>query len=76
MLGRTALKVDKFVVAQDQLAEILGRRPSFCKGRDHFKYVSDWLSGTVSQPEPELVKTIYYVADAVSEIKQGREYSV
>lgn len=59
------------------ITEILGRRPNFCKGRDHFKYVSDWLSGTVSQPEPEpeLVKTIYYVADAVSEIKQGREYS-
>lgn len=57
------------------MTEILGRRPSFCKGRDHFKYVSDWLSGTVSHPEPELVKTIYYVADAVSEIKQGRQYS-
>lgn len=58
------------------IAEILGRRPNFCKGRDHFRYVSDWLSGTVSQPQPDLVKAIYYVADAVSEIKQGREFSV
>ncbi len=57
------------------ITEILGRRPNFCKGRDHFKYVSDWLSGTVSHPQSELVKTIYYVADAVSEIKQGREFS-
>ncbi|MBP9093309.1 hypothetical protein KBI23_19965, partial [bacterium] len=57
------------------ITEILGRRPNFCKGRDHFKYVSDWLSETVSHPQPELVKTIYYVADAVSEIKQGREFS-
>lgn len=57
------------------ITEILGRRPNFCKGRDHFRYVSDWLSGTVSHPQPDLVKTIYYVADAVSEIKQGREFS-
>lgn len=57
------------------ITEILGRRPNFCKGRDHFRYVSDWLSGTVSHLQPDLVKTIYYVADAVSEIKQGREFS-
>ena len=57
------------------ITEILGRRPNFCKGRDHFKYVSDWLSHTGFHPETELVKTIYYVADAVSEIKQGREFS-
>ncbi len=55
------------------ITEILGRRPNFCKGRDHFQYVSDWL--TESFPEPETVKTIYYIADAVSEIRQGREFS-
>jgi|GEM_PF-1607322 len=57
------------------ISEILGRRPNFCKGRDHFKYVSEWLTKTAYQPESELIKTIYYVADAVSEIKQGREFS-
>lgn len=55
------------------ITEILGRRPNFCKGRDHFQYVSDWL--TESFPEPETVKTIYYIADAVSEIRQGREFT-
>lgn len=57
------------------ITEILGRRPNFCKGRDHFQYVSEWLTKTANYPEPELIKTIYYVADAVSEIKQGREFS-
>ena len=57
------------------ISEILGRRSSFCKGRDHFQYVSEWLTKTAYQPESELIKTIYYVADAVSEIKQGREFS-
>jgi hypothetical protein len=57
------------------VTEILGRRPNFCKGRDHFQYVSDWLTKTSYRPESELIKTIYYVADAVSEIKQGREFS-
>jgi len=57
------------------ITEILGRRPKFCKGRDHFVYVSDWLTKAAYKPEAELIKTIYYVADAVSEIKQGREFS-
>ncbi len=57
------------------ISEILGRRPNFCKGRDHFQYVSEWLTKAAYQPESELIKTIYYVADAVSEIKQGREFS-
>lgn len=57
------------------ITEILGRRPNFCKGRDHFQYVSEWLTKTAYLPEAELIKTIYYVADAVSEIKQGREFS-
>jgi hypothetical protein len=57
------------------ISEILGRRPNFCKGRDHFQHVSEWLTKTAYRPESELIKTIYYVADAVSEIKQGREFS-
>ncbi len=57
------------------ISEILGRRPNFCKGRDHFQYVSEWLTKTAYRPDSELIKTIYYVADAVSEIKQGREFS-
>lgn len=57
------------------ITEILGRRPNFCKGRDHFQYVSERLTKAAYQPESELIKTIYYVADAVSEIKQGREFS-
>jgi hypothetical protein len=38
--------------------EILGRRPNFFKGTDHFEYVSDTVKPDV----------IYYVADAVSEL--------
>jgi hypothetical protein len=57
------------------ITEILGRRPNFCKGRDHFQYVSEWLTKTSYRPESDLIKTIYYVADAISEIKQGREFS-
>ncbi len=40
------------------LMEILGRRPNFFKGTDHFEYVSDTV-------KPDC---IYYVADAVSEL--------
>lgn len=47
---RTALKVDKFS-RSGPISEILGRRPNFCKGRDHFKYVSEWLTKTAYQPE-------------------------
>lgn len=41
-----------------KLMEILGRRPNFFKGTDHFEYVSDTVKPDV----------IYYVADAVSEL--------
>lgn len=41
------------------ISEVLGKRPNFTKGRDHFKFVAD----TVSPPE-----RIYCVADAVQEI--------
>ncbi|PZM80834.1 MAG: hypothetical protein DKT66_16465 [Candidatus Melainabacteria bacterium] len=41
-----------------KLMEILGRRPNFFKGTDHFEYVSDTV-------KPDC---IYYVADAVSEL--------
>jgi len=40
------------------LMEILGRRPNFFKGTDHFEYVADTV-------KPDC---IYYVADAVSEL--------
>lgn len=40
------------------LMEILGRRPNFFKGTDHFEYVTDTV-------KPDC---IYYVADAVSEL--------
>lgn len=41
-----------------KLMEILGRRPNFFKGTDHFEYVTDTVKPDV----------IYYVADAVSEL--------
>lgn len=47
------------------LKEILGNRPHFAKGRDHFEYVYSRLGN----------RNIYYVADATSEIKTGREFS-
>ncbi len=55
------------------IAEILGRRPQFCKGQDHFRYVSEWHGQ--SDPLKQTMANIYYVADAVSEIKQGGEFS-
>jgi phosphoglycolate phosphatase-like HAD superfamily hydrolase len=46
-----------------QLTQVLGRRPNFSKGRDHFAYVFD-------EYKPE---RIYLIADAPAEIKMGRE---
>jgi len=45
------------------LTEILGARPGFLKGRDHFEHIIKKYG----------VERIYYVADAVSEIKTGAE---
>jgi len=45
------------------LTEILGARPGFAKGRDHFSHMEKKYG----------IKRIYYVADAVSEIKTGAE---
>ena len=47
------------------LTEILGKRPNFLKGANHFEYVASRVGG-----EP-----IYYVADAESEISTARECS-
>ncbi|HEY9719300.1 MAG TPA: hypothetical protein V6C69_17620 [Trichormus sp.] len=46
-----------------QLTQVLGRRPNFSKGRDHFAHVFD-------EYKPE---RIYLIADAPAEIKMGRE---
>lgn len=46
------------------LKEILGKRQNFAKGRDHFEYVRKIGN-----------RAIYYVADAKSEIKTGKEFS-
>ncbi len=48
----------------DYLHEVLGKRENFSKGRDHFEHVSRLGN-----------KTIYYVADATSEIQTGARYS-
>lgn len=45
-------------MVNSNLIEILGRRPNFFKGTDHFEYVADTV-------KPDC---IYYVADAVSEL--------
>jgi phosphoglycolate phosphatase-like HAD superfamily hydrolase len=47
------------------LAEILGARQNFVKGRDHFAYIAEKYG----------VGTIYYVADAVSEIETGKKFA-
>lgn len=47
------------------LKEILGRRENFSKGKDHFEYVRQHLGN----------QKIYYVADATSEIRTGKEFS-
>jgi hypothetical protein len=48
-----------------QLTELLGRRPNFNKGKDHFSYVHKHYG----------VKKIFYVADATAEIQCGAQYS-
>ena len=47
------------------LAEILGSKPDFAKGKDHFAYIKKMYRA----------EKIYYVADAASEIKTGATYS-
>lgn len=47
------------------LRAILGKRHNFVKGQDHFRYVSRSLGN----------QKIYYVADAVAEIQDGKGYS-
>lgn len=47
------------------LTEILGAREGFVKGKDHFEYIVNRYQ----------IERIYYVADAVSEIATGRQYS-
>ena len=48
------------------LTEMLGARPRFVKGRDHFKHVSEAVKGG----------PIYYVADAVSELKTASAHAI
>lgn len=48
------------------LNEILGAKPRFLKGRDHFKHVFDAVNGG----------PIYYVADAVSELKTATAHAI
>ncbi|MFA6565694.1 MAG: hypothetical protein WCT48_03040, partial [Candidatus Paceibacterota bacterium] len=47
------------------LAEILGTRPNFTKGRDHFAHIA----------EKYQAGKIFYVADAVSEIETGKKFA-
>lgn len=47
------------------LTEILGFKPGFKKGKDHFEHIVKKYN----------VDKIYYVADAVSEIRTGNEFS-
>lgn len=47
------------------LTEILGTRPGFEKGKDHFGYIVKKYK----------INKLYYVADAISEIKTGKQYS-
>ncbi|MBI2665720.1 HAD family hydrolase [Candidatus Woesearchaeota archaeon] len=49
-------------VISDYLCEILGSRSGFQKGRDHFAYI-----------QSQGATKIYYIADAVSEIRTGNE---
>ena len=49
-------------VISDYLWEILGSRSGFQKGRDHFAYI-----------QSQGATKIYYIADAVSEIRAGNE---
>lgn len=49
-------------VVSGYLSEILGNRPGFQKGRDHFAYI-----------QSQGATKIYYVADAVGEIRTGSE---
>lgn len=49
-------------VVSDYLCEILGSRSGFQKGRDHFVYI-----------QSKGATRIYYIADAVSEIRSGSE---
>ncbi|MBP7864202.1 hypothetical protein KA183_21125 [bacterium] len=51
--------------SENSIDEILGHRPGFNKGADHFKYVSEKVEGG----------RIFYIADAVSEISTGAKYS-
>lgn len=53
------------LVVNDSLTEILGKRENFVKGPDHFKYISDRVGGG----------SLYYVADAVSEILIASRYA-
>jgi len=56
---------DKGRLISPYLTEILGARDGFVKGKDHFAYI-------VNKYE---IEKIYYVADAVSEIETGKQYS-
>lgn len=47
------------------LTEILGRRDNLCKGKEHFDYVS----------KVHRCSTIYYVADAISEIATASQFT-
>ena len=47
------------------LTEVLGQRPGFNKGRDHFSYVREHYG----------VEEIFYIADAVAEISNGAQLS-
>jgi hypothetical protein len=48
----------------ESLTETLGKRPRFSKGKDHFKHVSDYGC-----------QRIYYVADALSEVRTASALS-
>jgi phosphoglycolate phosphatase-like HAD superfamily hydrolase len=47
------------------LTEILGARPNFAKGRDHFAHIAEKYD----------IGKIFYVADAVSEIETGSKFA-
>jgi phosphoglycolate phosphatase-like HAD superfamily hydrolase len=48
------------------MTEMLGARPRFLKGRDHFKHVFEAVNGA----------PIYYIADAVSELKTASAHAI
>ncbi len=56
---------DKGRLISPYLTEILGAGENFVKGKDHFNYIVNEYK----------IEKIYYVADAVSEIKTVRQYS-